>query len=225
MGELWELWTRWLDGQQLTGATLWGQPLYIWGRLGKALQFLAGLTVVLDLIGPEPLRAFGRRMNKIPRVDFLKEQAKKPLNITANQFVLVILASLLIATWPLTQYTRSEIWRFLWTSHLWIALVVICAGITVWAALYLFDDVEVDSLPDKLIPALFAGVALTPVAVVSVPLVLAMAIMWVVTVYGVLLPVSFTLAFLLDRARPAHPARWAAVLLFLAGFHLDFLSS
>ncbi|WP_285607226.1 hypothetical protein [Actinokineospora globicatena] len=51
----------WLSGKQTSGATLWGLSMVWWGRVGKLLQFLAGCVVVLDLVGPERLRAVGAR--------------------------------------------------------------------------------------------------------------------------------------------------------------------
>ncbi|MFI7232620.1 hypothetical protein ACIBO5_56370 [Nonomuraea angiospora] len=51
--------TIWLSGSQTSGSTLWGLSMVWWGRAGKLLQFLAGCAVLLDLVGPERLRAAG----------------------------------------------------------------------------------------------------------------------------------------------------------------------
>ncbi len=50
---------------------LWGFPLLWWGRIGKCLQFVGGATLILDLIGPDNLRTFGRHIGQFrTRRDF-----------------------------------------------------------------------------------------------------------------------------------------------------------
>src|SRR5262249_25606678 len=56
---LWEAWSIWLSGSSVSDQILWGMRILWWGRLGKALGLLAGLTVLLEVIGPERLRQFG----------------------------------------------------------------------------------------------------------------------------------------------------------------------
>lgn len=51
----------WFSGKQTSGATLWGLSMVWWGRVGKLLQFMAGCAVILDLVGPDRLRAIGAR--------------------------------------------------------------------------------------------------------------------------------------------------------------------
>ncbi|SMD16204.1 hypothetical protein [Lentzea albidocapillata] len=51
----------WFSGKQTSGATLWGLSMVWWGRAGKLLQFMAGCVVILDLVGPDRLRAIGAR--------------------------------------------------------------------------------------------------------------------------------------------------------------------
>jgi hypothetical protein len=57
-----DAWARWFDGDpSLRDASLWGLRVLWWGRIGKLAAFLAGLTLVLDIIGPERLRQFSER--------------------------------------------------------------------------------------------------------------------------------------------------------------------
>ncbi|SDK26379.1 hypothetical protein SAMN04488074_1053 [Lentzea albidocapillata subsp. violacea] len=51
----------WFSGKQTSGATLWGLSMVWWGRAGKLMQFMAGCVVILDLVGPDRLRAIGAR--------------------------------------------------------------------------------------------------------------------------------------------------------------------
>ncbi|MFI9847808.1 hypothetical protein ACIHFD_63100 [Nonomuraea sp. NPDC051941] len=57
-----EGWGMWLDGRSTLGNDLFGVPMVWWGRGGKIATFAGGLTVVLDLIGAERLRAAGQAM-------------------------------------------------------------------------------------------------------------------------------------------------------------------
>jgi hypothetical protein len=57
-----EAWALWGQGEALNGMSLWGIPMIWWGRAGKIAAFLGGLTVVLDVIGPDRIREFGVRV-------------------------------------------------------------------------------------------------------------------------------------------------------------------
>jgi hypothetical protein len=49
-------------------AVMFGLRLIWWGRIGKALTFLAGATIVLDIIGPERIAEWSRsRIRIAPR--------------------------------------------------------------------------------------------------------------------------------------------------------------
>ncbi len=58
----WDAWALWFSGQEVPGETYMG-PLTIltWGRIGKIVSLIGGATVILDLIGTERLRVYGRR--------------------------------------------------------------------------------------------------------------------------------------------------------------------
>lgn len=57
-----DAWARWAAGDpMLRNADLCGLPVLWWGRIGKVSAFLAGMTLILDIIGPERLRQFSER--------------------------------------------------------------------------------------------------------------------------------------------------------------------
>ena len=58
-----EAWTLWFSNQLTSDATIWGVSLLWWGRLGKILQFVGGVTVVAEIIGPHRIRAFGQSLH------------------------------------------------------------------------------------------------------------------------------------------------------------------
>jgi hypothetical protein len=51
-------WREWLAGHDITHLRLLGIEVLWWGRIGKALEFLGGLTVVIDLLGRARMTAF-----------------------------------------------------------------------------------------------------------------------------------------------------------------------
>lgn len=57
-----DAWRHWFLGESLDPLYLWGISIFWWGRIGKVLEFAAGLTIVAEIIGPERLRRFGRSM-------------------------------------------------------------------------------------------------------------------------------------------------------------------
>ncbi|MEV4166670.1 hypothetical protein [Nonomuraea dietziae] len=54
LGDAWELW---LQGAPISQHTLYGCPMVTVGRLGKVASFMGALTVLLDLVGVEKLKA------------------------------------------------------------------------------------------------------------------------------------------------------------------------
>ena len=57
-----DAWAHWAAGDStLRNADLWGLPVLWWGRIGKVAAFLAGMTLIMDIIGPERLRKFSER--------------------------------------------------------------------------------------------------------------------------------------------------------------------
>jgi hypothetical protein len=60
-GIMWDLlhaWREWLAGHDITHLRVFGIEVRWWGRLGKMLEFLGGLTVVIDLLGRERMEGF-----------------------------------------------------------------------------------------------------------------------------------------------------------------------
>ncbi|WP_326834720.1 hypothetical protein VSH64_07290 [Amycolatopsis rhabdoformis] len=75
MWDLLHAWREWLAGHDTAQLRVFGVTVLWWGRLGKTLEFLGGLTVVLDLLGRQrmesvhaALRARRRRLvNRLRR--------------------------------------------------------------------------------------------------------------------------------------------------------------
>lgn len=84
----------WAQGKALTGMSLWGIPVIWWGRAGKVSAFLGGLTVVLDVIGPDRIREFGMRLKGAPTERY-KEHIAYAIAIPAALFAVLRLLGVL----------------------------------------------------------------------------------------------------------------------------------
>jgi len=56
-----EAWRAWGAGRSTSGLIVGGWPVLLWGRVGKVMQFVAGLVAVFDFVDVEMLRDVGRR--------------------------------------------------------------------------------------------------------------------------------------------------------------------
>ena len=195
---------------------MWGWPLLAWGRLGKVLQFLAGLTVVLDLVGPDRLRAFGGRLRGQSWRQVADRMEMPVMMFTA---VLLLFYHLLLFLFVFA----GDVMADLGASPGWLfgpaGAVVGSVSLLGVGFLLLEKDRRdrgrrgrrgvlrhVDRLPSLIVGAV-------PIA------------LWVVVSRGLLLPLVNGLARAFDRSRPGHPLRWSAFVLFVLGFQFDLLAS
>jgi len=179
-----------------------------WGRLGKALEFTAGLVVVLDLIGPDRLRAFGLRSQKRARYFFelLRRQvgalihglrgSRDPRFSNKNLITGAAYISLIaLGGWA--------IWTFL-PYEGWFGIIYWIYGIF--------------ALPLGLAGVIFA------LAVVGLAVWLPLtAIIWIAI--WTLAGLSSIEGRLFNRKEPGHPARVLALGIFIVGFIFDLLAS
>ncbi|MEU1389573.1 MULTISPECIES: hypothetical protein [unclassified Nonomuraea] len=61
---LFQAWGMWFDNVQVNQHTLYGASILALGRIGKVVSFFAGMTVVLDIIGPDRIRQFADRFKR-----------------------------------------------------------------------------------------------------------------------------------------------------------------
>jgi len=214
VGEPFALWARWLTGDQLGSERLWGWPLLAWGRLGKVCQFVAGLIVVLDLIGSDRLRTFGSRL----RGQSWRQVADKvegPVMIGTGVLLLILYLSLFALL--IAGNGQADLTALPWRASLsgYVALFLIYLGIGFLAPRSIRKR---DDRRDRI--GILRYVDRLPLIIVSlVPITL-----WVVFSRGLLLIVNL-IARAFDRTRPGHPLRWGAFVLFIVGFQFDLLAS
>jgi hypothetical protein len=80
---VWDLlhaWREWLAGHDITQIRLFGIEILWWGRIGKTLEFLGGLTVVVDLLGRARMAAFHDtlRRRRVRLIARLRRDKDKP---------------------------------------------------------------------------------------------------------------------------------------------------
>ncbi|AQZ62756.1 unnamed protein product [[Actinomadura] parvosata subsp. kistnae] len=63
-----DAWQLWLDGRSTLGNDLLGMQMIWWGRGGKILSFLSGVTIVVDLVGPEKFSRYGHWIQRLLNV-------------------------------------------------------------------------------------------------------------------------------------------------------------
>lgn len=72
-----EAWALWLAGNLPPNAMLWGISIFWWGRFGKMMQLIGGITIIADIIGPERIRGFGASLQStitsIVLIQYLKD--------------------------------------------------------------------------------------------------------------------------------------------------------
>jgi hypothetical protein len=195
--ELVRAWQVWAEGRSASAEPLWSETVLWWARTGKILQFAAGLTVLLDLIGPERLRRSGRRAREraatvyvqLIRMRRMPEQTPNgAVQMALGLFLFGInlfLLGLLATDWALATRSLATLAPFV------VAPVVLLTYLLVGG-------------PEK-----SAGARL--------PL---LGLAWLAT--GLLLG---PLVAILDKANPGHILRWLGLILFIAGFGLDLLGS
>lgn len=54
----------WLSAPYESTDILWGLPLFWWARIGKILQFISGLVIVVEIVGVEKVKDFSYSLRK-----------------------------------------------------------------------------------------------------------------------------------------------------------------
>lgn len=217
VGEPLGLWGRWLSGEKVDNDRLWGRPMLWWARTGKLLQFAAGLTVVLDILGPGRLREFGARLRRQSWHQLAERLRGAAMAAAAILLLAYYLAwGALVVLDPPRDVARRVLAVLLGPIGAVAAVLTLLLLGIVFYTLRQRDrdepkvDDEVLALARRVNFFLVGGLPL---------------LLWTVLTRGVLLPITNGLVRLFDRDEPGHPVRWPAFFLFLIGFGFDLFAS
>jgi len=202
-----ELWQVWWAGQGVCpDLQFLGQSIRWWTRLGKLSQFMAGLTIVIDIIGPVRMRRFGLALHQWTSVNFTRDLLKESTTWSK--------------AWLAPGVAGKSIGDLYRTPQGCLTITIVIP-----AALWFFVWLAGAGAGCLLIPVLgIAGLAvmirwLGPAVVIGFHLLL--AVPGLVVDYAVMRPI----AWLLSHPHADPIARTIALALFLVGFHFDLLSS
>jgi hypothetical protein len=70
---------NWLDGHEMRDQILWGHQMLWWGRFGKFLTLIAGVLLIVEIIGSERWNVIGEWIEKRISTDALYQSLKAAL--------------------------------------------------------------------------------------------------------------------------------------------------
>jgi hypothetical protein len=211
---LFEAWGNWGSGESLANLHLWGLRIVWWGRIGKLLEFAAGLVLLIDIVGPKRLKAFGQWLRT-------QATAKETLRFA---FGTLRWAKAQVLSWVESRHKRAlRVWnedRSLRTDLVSHTVQFVLALLLTFPLMRIIFDLE--SWTDYLIafiPSLvLAFLAAIPV---TVCLIFAWAALGVVVDSLFLKPASW----ILEYEHASNGFKIASLILFVIGFHFDLLAS
>ncbi|MDP4501055.1 hypothetical protein [Nonomuraea turcica] len=89
-----QAWGMWFDNVQVNQHTIYGISILGLGRVGKVVSFIAGMTVILDIIGPDRIRQFGSRHK---RFEPFRSRTYMKIVIAVSLLGLIICAMIFMA--------------------------------------------------------------------------------------------------------------------------------
>ncbi|MEO3861354.1 hypothetical protein ABGB08_41250 [Acrocarpospora sp. B8E8] len=208
-----------------------------WGRIGKLAQFIGALTVVLDLIGPDRLRAWGLTLHA--RSDStIMQRLSKTLKRTYEVIVAVLRFAILPEPGVGTtdedeRRTRDAIERLkrAGVGLPTMAFATLTGLLVIVGGIALAKNIGLDAWFSDHVWAkwLFSILFIIVLAVLG-PFVIAL---WYGIIRGSLLSAGVVIDYALVRpvaaalntAHPGVSVKWLGVTLLVVGFHFDLLAS
>jgi putative FmdB family regulatory protein len=140
--KLWGFWENWLDGKVTPSAKLSRWPIMYWGRLGKILEFIGGLTVILDLAGEERVdRWHAAASSRFTRTAALSRtmiaRTLAPWKSQVGSLAWLTLPILCIANGTAIYYFEASIVHSGKTFALWAAVLtglIVVVFLVIWSA-------------------------------------------------------------------------------------------
>ncbi|MEO3926925.1 hypothetical protein ABGB07_24080 [Micromonosporaceae bacterium B7E4] len=221
MEQFWDLWSRWWSGQSIQDLSMFGLPIVVWGRIGKAMQYLGGLTVVAEIVGPERFRSFGDRLTGIPWRSWWERTVVMAAKWWFALLILGLVASLLGLPWEAYRTYTRVLMPTIWATDQpwgWPVFIALSLVVTVLAA------TSPTATPAERPRIVLGGILLGPMIVLLLGTLVIVALVLAALIILLALPVTRLLTFLLTRLRRAAVYSIAFVLT-TAGFLLDLWAS
>ncbi len=202
---LWDLWREWASGESTLGFELWGLEMVWWGRIGKMLQLLGALTVLVELVGTERMLRTGETLRQAApftgMVDRVARRWQPVWRWVRERAGRATAASRSTASGSAAQLRAASLVHVWWRLGIALVFVVIALLFASWAWLIV-------------LAAVAGGLALLALAAVL------SALGWLVAV-ALVRPAAWLIS------RPALDA-WVkviAIALVVVGVHFDLLAS
>ena len=207
-GDLFSLWSRWLHGEKVEDyQILWGLKVLWWARIGKGMELVAALSILVDILGPQRLRAFGLSLHEHFGTTKTWHSVLNVLKLKGFE----------------RDVGRSPLFRLLFRLGLWLS--PICILLTVLLSVYGHQESIVTAVIFGVIFGV--GVAVTTFAVLFWLLAMFLGLtLWLALLVTVLHFILINpLANLLELEWFDRLVKALSLLILLAGFQFDLLGS
>ncbi|WP_431870743.1 hypothetical protein [Nocardiopsis eucommiae] len=230
-----EAWNLWWSGKQLTDHSIHGMPVLWASRLGKIMAFLAGTTIVIDVLGVDRINRWASRRGEFPEIQSDHAWVRSLrfiLSVVIGCSVVILLAK------PLVVWLGSLWWGkvllggacmvVLVQSPYWAATFYLPAGrfeSPIW--MKLFKLIGVLAASSALVYFLISGLPGSDWSVLFVAALVAFVPGLIVggIIMSPIVVVEYFAYALFSSPRVEKVIRGIAIPAFFAGFGLDYLAS
>lgn len=198
MNELLSAWAQWFHGVQIPMLDLWGHKVFWWGRIGKLLQLFAALLVLLEIIGADKLK------------EMAASARKNSSNMVGDKNVIKAL------------FDDSA------TNSTYVIGIVVAIAVIVVICIYgavMDKPASAETVEHTVLFWIGFWVLFVIAAVIG-------TIIFFAVLYGLTALVTYlvsyvltAIAWVLNKSAVDRFGKTIALILFLIGFHFDFLSS
>jgi hypothetical protein len=207
-----EAWGRWGDGKSLVGDQLWGVKILWWGRIGKGAEFLAAMTIIADVIGPDRIRRFGAGLKR----GFDISRAAGIVRSSTLWFRAMVQFLVAKSDSEAEKKALEESNRYGADNLNYLVTIAIAVAVGFWLA-------ESIATTSAVVAAAFIGFLASISVAPCITLILILTLMFLGALIDTVL--IDPLAWVLDRSALDRWIKVGSVLLLIAGFHFDLLSS
>lgn len=204
-----EAWIHWKEGLLQPNFLLWGHQILWWGRIGKIIQFIAVISIVAEIIGPNKIRDFGNSLHGT----FTLKTAKTYFSDIWNFLCLFIKSIFLHKEEYQNAYQEAKKYVSSSIHKLSIPLFILVSGIYLWHKLDWWQ--------------IILAMAFIVYAAVYFALPIAIVFITCFVICGLMFNYFFfrPIAFVLDQDQLERIIKVISLFMLIVGFHFDMLAS